>query len=82
MENRLTWFSLLNLFGGRCEGVEQLHEYPDNNFSHGDCRRDLGVYVKAIHKLFYRIEQINQCVVAVNGALDRLIGLNITKMRA
>ena len=32
--------------------------------------------------MFDRLEQIDQCVVVVNAALDRLICLDVTKMRA
>lgn len=41
--------------------------------------RDLSIEVEAIQKVNGQLEQINQCVVAVNG-LDSLIGLNVTKM--
>jgi hypothetical protein len=63
------------------EGGEQLHEYLDNHLSHGDGRRHLGIDVEAVQKVFDGLEQINQCFVAVYGALDRLIGLDVTKMR-
>jgi hypothetical protein len=47
-----------------------------------DCRRNPGIDIEAIQKVFDRLEQINQSVVAVNGTLDCLIGLGVTKMRS
>jgi hypothetical protein len=47
-----------------------------------DCRRDLGIYVEAIQKVFHRLKQIVKCIVVIAEALDRLIGSDVTKMRA
>ena len=52
----LTWLSFLNLFGRQRKGGEQLHKYLDNEFSHSVCRRDLGIDVETIQKVFNRLE--------------------------
>ena len=44
--------------------------------------RHPGIDVEAIQKVFDGLEQIGQRVVAVKGTLGRLIGLDVTKMRA
>ena len=71
----LTKFSFLGLFGCQSGRGEQLHEYLDNHFIHSDCRRDLGICLKAIHEAVNRLEQVGQCIIVVNDVLDRLMGL-------
>jgi hypothetical protein len=80
-DDLLTKFPPLCLFGGRRECGEQLHEYLDNHFIHGFCGRDLGVDLEAIEEMSNRLEQISQSTVVIYDALDRLIRLNVTKMR-
>jgi hypothetical protein len=72
-DDGLTRFSLLDLFGNQREGREKFHEYLDNNLSHSDCRRDPGIDVEAVQKMFDRLEQIDQGIVTVNDTLDCLI---------
>jgi hypothetical protein len=72
-EDGLTRFSLFNLCGSQREGREKLHEYLDNHLSHSNCRRDLGINIEATQKVFDRLKQIDQGIVAVEYALDRLI---------
>jgi hypothetical protein len=63
---------------------EQLHEYLDNHLIHGFCGRDLGID-QAVKEVSNRLEQIGQSTVVIYedyNALDRLIRLNVTKMRA
>jgi hypothetical protein len=76
----LTRFTLLDLFGNQREGRQKLHKYLDDYLSHSDCRRDPGIDVEAIQKIFDRLKQIDQGIIAVNGTLDRLIR-DVTKMR-
>ena len=78
----LTKFSFLSLFGCQSERGEQLHEYLDNYFIHSYCRRYLGIGLEAVQEIFNRLEQVGQCIVVVNDALDRLIGLEVTEMNA
>jgi hypothetical protein len=80
-EGGLTRFSLLNMFGRQRKGGEQLHEYLDYDFSDTDCRRNTGINVEAPQKGFNHLEQIDNYIVAVSDALDRLIDLDVTKMR-
>ena len=80
-ENELTWLSLFNLFCRQRKGREQLYEYLDHHLIHSNRRRDLGIDIESLQKVFDRLKQINQCIVAVNDALDPLIGLLVTKMR-
>ena len=70
---KLTRFLLLDLFGSQREGGEQLNEYLDDHLSHRDCRRDLCIDLEAPQKVFDRLEQVHQRIVAVFDALDRLI---------
>ena len=58
------------MFRRQRKGGEQLYRYLDNESSHSACGKDLGIDVKAIQKAFNRFEQVDQCVVAVNRALD------------
>jgi hypothetical protein len=81
-DDGLTKFSLLCLFGRQRECGEQLHEYLDNHLIHGFCGRDLGIDLEAIEEMSNRLEQIGQGTVVIYDALDRLIRLNVTKMRA
>ena len=80
-DDGLTKFSLLYLFGRQRECGEQLHKYLDNHLIHGPCGRDLGINLEAIEEMSNRLEQIGQGTVVIYDALDRLIRLNITKMR-
>ena len=73
---------MLCLFGRQREGGEQLHEYLDNHLIHGFRGRDPGIDLKAIEEVSNRLEQIGQVAVVIYDALDRLMGLNVTKMRA
>ena len=70
------------MFGRQREGGEQLDEQLDNHLAHGNGMRHPGIDVESIQKVFDGLEQIGQCIVAVDGAVDRLIGLDVTKMRA
>ena len=47
----LTEFSPLHLFCRRCEYVEQLHEYLDDDLIHAFCGSDLGIDLEAIEKV-------------------------------
>ena len=78
----LTKFSLLRPFGRRRECGEQLHENLDNHLIHDFCGRDLGIDSEAIKEMPNRLEQIGQGAVVIIDAVDRLIRLNVTKMRA
>ena len=73
---------MLCLFGRQCECGEQLYEYPDNHLVHGIGGRDIGIDLEAIEEVPNRLEQISQGTVVICDALDRLIRLNVTKMRA
>ena len=81
-DDRLTKFSLLYLFGRQRERREQLHENLDNHLIHGFCWRDLGIDLEAIEEVSNRFEQIGQGIVVIDDALDGLVRLNVTKMRA
>jgi hypothetical protein len=70
------------LFGQQRKGREQLHKYLDNYLGHSGRRRDLGIDIEALQKMFDQLEQVNQRIIAVGDALDRLTGLDITTMRA
>ena len=72
-EDGLTGFSSLDLCSSQREGREKFHKYLDNHLSHGNRRRDLGIDVEATQKVFDRLQQIDQGIVAVKDALDRLI---------
>ena len=78
MQDRLTWFSLFNLLGHQRKGGEKLYEYLDDHLSHSDRRCDLGIDLQAGQKAFHRLEQLNQRIVTVRDAFDRLIGLDVT----
>jgi hypothetical protein len=80
--DRLTKFSLFCLFGRQRECREQFHEYLDNHLIHGFCGRDLGIDLEAIEEMSNRLEQIGQGTVVIYDTLDRLIRLNVTKMRS
>ena len=80
-EDELTRFALFYLFGCQRKGGEQLREYLDNHLSHGDCLRGLVIDIEATEEVFDRFQQIDQCIVAVNHALDRLIRWDVS-MRA
>jgi hypothetical protein len=73
---------LLYLFGDHSERREQLHEYLDNHLSHPDCGRDLGINVEAKEEMLNRLEQIDQYIVAIINALDRLISFGVIEMRS
>ena len=79
-EDGLTWFPLRNLFGRQRKGGEQLHKNLDNHLIQGVCRFDLGIDVEAIQKVFDRLKQINQCIIAANDARERLMQLDVTTM--
>jgi hypothetical protein len=81
-ENGLTKFSLLCLFSRQRECVEQLHEYLDNHLIHGSCVGDLGIDLEADEEMSNQLEKIGQGTVVIYATLDRLIRLNVTKMRA
>ena len=81
-DDRLTKFSLLYLFGRQRESREQLHENLDNHLIHRFCGRDLGIDLEAIEEMSNRFEQIGQGIVVIDDALNGLIRLNVTKMRA
>ncbi len=72
-DDGLTEVSRLHLFGRQRERGEQLHEYLDDHFVHTVRRRDLGIDLKAIEKVSNRLEQIDQRIIVINDALDRLI---------
>ena len=55
-EDRLTWFSLLDMLCHQREGGEQLHKYLDNHLSQSDRMRDFGIDVEAIQKMFNQLE--------------------------
>jgi hypothetical protein len=80
--DELTKFSLFCLFGRRRECGEQLHENLDNHLIHGFCGRDLGIDIEALEEMSSRLEQIGQGTVVIYDALDRLVRLNVTKMRS
>ena len=69
------------MFGRQRKGGEKLDEYLDNHLGHSYCRGDLRIDVEAIQKVFDRLEQVGQRIVAISGTFDRLIGLDVTKMR-
>lgn len=52
------------------------------NLSHSDCRSDFGRYREAIQKTFDQLEQISKCIVTGTIILDRLIHLDVTRIRA
>jgi hypothetical protein len=81
-DERLTKFSPLYFFGCQRECGEQLHEYLDNHLIHGFCGRYLGIDLEAIEKVPDRVEQITQGIVVICDAPDRLIRLNVIKVRA
>ena len=83
-DDELTKFSLLYLFGCERECGKQLHKNHDNRLTHGHCRRDLGIDLKAIdlEEVPNRIEQNSQGTVVFYDPVDRLIRLNVIKMRA
>jgi hypothetical protein len=65
------------LFGHQGEGGEQFHEDLDDHLGHSGCRGDLGIDIESIEKVVNQLEQVNQRIVAVNNALDRLIYLGV-----
>jgi hypothetical protein len=81
-DDGLTKFSLFCLFGRRRECGEQLHENLDNHLIHGFCGRDLGIDIEALEEMSSRLEQIGQGTVVIYDALDRLVRLNVTKVRS
>ena len=80
IEDRLTRFPLLDPFGHQREGGEQFDEYLCIHLSHSDRKRDLGIDVEVFQKVFDRVEKIDQCIISVNGVLDRLISLDVRKI--
>ena len=60
---------------------KQLHENLDNHLIHGFCGSDLGIDLEAIEEVSNGLEQIGQGTVVIYDTLDRLIRLNVTKMR-
>ena len=81
-DDGLTKLSLLHPFGRKRKCGEELHENLDNHLIHGFCGSDLGINLEAIEEASNRLEQIGQGIVVIDDALDRLIRLHITKMRA
>jgi hypothetical protein len=82
IDNELTEFSLLCLFGRQRECGEQLHEYLDDHLIQGFCGRDLGIDFEAIEEVPDGLKQIGQGTVIIYDALDRLLRLIVTKMGA
>jgi hypothetical protein len=61
---------------------EQLHEYLDHHLAHGFCGRDLDIDLEAIEEVSNWLVQVDQGTVVIYDALDHLIRLNVTYMRA
>ena len=78
----LTKVPPLCLFDRRRECGEQLNKNLDNHITRGFCGRDLGTDFEAIEEVPNCIEKIGQGTVVIRDAFDRLIRLNVTKMRA
>lgn len=74
--------SLLNLFGCQGKNGKQLH----NHYFHyyliqGGGRRHFCVDVESLEIVFYRLEQFDESIVTVIDTLDRLIRLDVTRIR-
>ena len=77
----LTGEFLLDLLGDQSDGGEQFHHDFDEYLSHGSCWGDFGIDVETIEEVFYRLEQVDERVVAGIDVFDRLINLYVTKTR-
>ena len=77
----LTRSSLFELFCGQRKGGDQLHYYFDYYFIHDRCRRDPGIYIETLEKNFYRLEQVDECIVAVDHILGRLMHSDVIMTR-
>lgn len=73
---------MLHLFSRQRDYGEQLHEYLDDHPIQSFCGRDVGIDFEVIESVSDPLEQIGQGAVVTYDALDRLIHLYVTKMRA
>ena len=73
--------TLFNLFAHKCEDAEQLHQCLDKHLGHGDCRRDLGIDIEVIEKMFDRHEQINESIVTGTNDLGHLTHTDVRRIR-
>ena len=79
-QDELTKSTLLNLFGRKGEGGEQLHYYLHQNVIQSLRKRDLGIDTESAEELVEGGEQIYKCVVTRTNVFDRLNDSDVTKM--
>ena len=78
-ENGLTRLSLLELPGCQSERGKQFHHYFGHHLIHCVRGRDPCVYVETTEKMFDRLEQVGECIIARCDALGRLIRPDVTR---